>query len=90
MSEVKLELISAYILEHYAKHQDEVIDMAKRIISEHINDTEVIDDNTVLIASLNDELTKLEKKVNTLIEMRTECEISKELFKSKMSEIEIS
>ena len=88
LSEVKLELISAYILEHYAKHQDEVIDMAKRIISEHINDTEVKDDNTVLIASLNDELTKLEKKVNTLIEMRTECEISKELFKSKMSEIE--
>ena len=88
LSEVKLELIVAYILEHYTKHQDEVLEMAKQIISAHINDTEVKDDNSSLIASLTDELTKLERKLNTLIEMRTEGEISKDLFKSKAAEIE--
>ena len=88
LSEIKLEIIAAYILEHYTKHQDEVLALAKSIIASHINDTEEIDDNTALIASLNDELVKLERKLNTLIEMRTEGEISKELFKSKTVEIE--
>ena len=44
--------------------------------------------NSALIDSLTEELAKLERKLNTLIEMRTEGEISKELFKSKASEIE--
>lgn len=88
MSEVKLEIVAAYILERYTKHQDEVLETAKQIITAHINDTEVTDDNSELIASLSDELSKLEKKLNALIEMRTEGDVSKELFKSKAAEIE--
>ena len=78
-----------YAIKNYTKHRKEVLEIAKQIDAARINDTEVIDDDATLIASLTDELTKLERKLNTIIEMRTEGEISKELFKEKTEEAEI-
>ena len=78
-----------YAIKNYTKHRKEVLEIAKQIDAARINDTEVIDDDATLIASLTDELTKLERKLNTIIEMRTEGEISKELFKAKTEEAEI-
>ena len=88
LSEIKLEIMSAFILEHYTQHKEDVLALAKEILESHINDTEDREDNSSLIISLNDELNKLNHKLNTLIEMRTDGEISKELFKSKAAEIE--
>ena len=88
LSEIKLETIAAFILNHYVKHKDEVVSLAKKIISEHVDDTQEKDDNSLLINSLNDELSKLERKFDMLIEMRTDGEISKEQFKFKADEIE--
>ncbi len=83
-------MIATYILEHYTKEsKKKVLALAKSIIEAHINDIEQVDDNSALIKSLTDELAKLERKLNTLIEMRTEGEISKELFKAKTEEAEI-
>ena len=88
LSEIKLEITSAFILDRYTKHKDEVLALAKEIIASHIDDTEETEDNSSLIAALNDDLGRLNRKLNTLIEMRTDGEISKELFKSKAEEIE--
>ena len=90
LPEIKLQMVATYILEHYTKqHKKEILALAKSIIEAHINDTKNIDDNSALIKSLNDELQRLERKLNTLIEMRSEGEISKELFKTKAEEIEV-
>ena len=86
--EQKLMITANYIFTKYLKKTDTVLSLAKSIIKQHINDTECIEDNTDLIRQLINEKDKLGKKVNNLIEMRSDGEISKELFQSKVKEAE--
>jgi hypothetical protein len=81
-------IMANYIFTQYLKETDTVLALAKSIIKQHINDTERIEDNTDLIRQLNNEKDKLGRKINNLIEMRSDGEISKELFQSKVKEAE--
>ena len=86
--EQKLMIMANYIFTRFLKETDTVLNLAKSIIKQHINDTERIEDNTDIIRQLNNEKDKLGKKINNLIEMRSDGEISKDLFQSKVKEAE--
>ena len=86
--EQKLMIIANYIFTNYLRGTNQVASLAKKIIEQHINDTDTIEDNTDLIRQLTAEREKLCRKINNLIEMRSDGEISKELFQSKCKEAE--
>ena len=58
------------------------------MLEKHIDDEEVTEDNTELIAQKKAELDKLEKRLNQLISMRADDEITKEQFMNMKSEID--
>lgn len=88
VTEKKLEITANYIFTKFLKDTDNVLQLAKKVLQQHINDVEKTDDNSELIRQLNAEKEKLEKKINNLIEMRSDGEISKELFQTKCKEAE--
>ena len=88
ISEIKLEIIAAYILNKYINQKEEVLNLAKIIIKEHMNDSEEVEDNTAVITSLTSQLDKTKLKINALVQMRAEGEISKDLFLSNVKVLE--
>ena len=84
----KLQMMVKYIFNNFISNKAEVLSLAESILEAHINDTPPENDNSELIARKIYEREKLNKRLDNLIEMRADGELSRDLFKKKKEEIE--
>ena len=88
LGEARLEMIAQYIFENYITQKDVISEIAKSILAEHINDKPNNPNQDNIIHTLENDLQKLERRFDVLIELRTDGEIDKETFKRKAKELE--
>jgi len=84
----KLQFMAKYLFREFLKNTDKILDIAEEMLKQHIQDKEVIEDNSELIRKKKDALSKLEKRMNNLISMRADGEIAKEQFLSMKADID--
>lgn len=85
----KMRMMAKYIFDSFSKETECIINYALSILNKHLDDKAPIKDNTNLIKQYDEEKIKLQKRLDNLVEMRADGEISKELFKNKSSEIKM-
>ena len=86
--EWRLQMMANLIFRKYLSEKDKVLALANSILEAHIDDTEEIKNNDALIEAKQVELARLSKKLDSYVEMRSEGDISRELFRSKCAELE--
>ena len=84
----KMELIAHEIFTKHFTDISAVTELACKMIEEHINDVEDVEDNTEIIAQKNAEIEKLERKKVGLIEMRADGDIERDYFLTRKDEVE--
>lgn len=85
--EWKMKMMAKHIFSSYMKDTSSVLNLAKSILAKHITDTCDIVDNKDKIKRKRSEVEKLKKKLDNYMEMRSEGEISKEVFKAKNEDL---
>ena len=83
----KLALMAKCIFKEYSKDISPIADLALSIIDKHKNDKKKQIDNTDILRQYEDERARLQKRLDNLIEMRADGEITKEMFQAKATEI---
>lgn len=83
-----MELIAHEIFTKHFTDISAVTELACKMIEEHINDVEDVEDNTEIIAQKNAEIEKLERKKVGLIEMRADGDIERDYFLTRKDEVE--
>lgn len=83
----KLEAMALYIFKMLSIDREHIIELAMNSYEKHVND-KASDSNTQLIDSLKKEADKLNKRLDNLIEMRADGEITKDKFIEKKIEYE--
>lgn len=86
--EWKLEMMAKYIFNNFLSDKSRVLELANSMLKAHITDTKDKPDNSALIAQKQDELEKLNQKFDRYVDMRSEDEITKEVFKAKTEELQ--
>ena len=86
--EWKLKMMAKYIFKTYLSDVSKIIQLAAEMLSKHINDKKSADENTAIIKDLESSITKLEKRLENLITMRADGEISKQKFMETKQENE--
>lgn len=86
--EWKLNMMAVRIFSEYIADADKVIDLASQMLEKHIADRDDVIDNTDAIVRKQKELEKLNKKMDNYLDMRSDGEISKEIFLAKTDEIQ--
>jgi DNA invertase Pin-like site-specific DNA recombinase/uncharacterized small protein (DUF1192 family) len=86
--EWRLQMMANLIFRKYLSEKDKVLALANSILEAHIDDAEETKNNDALIESKQVELARLSKKLDSYVEMRSEGDISRELFRSKCAELE--
>ena len=86
--EWRLQMMANLILRDYLSEKNQVLALANSILDAHINDTKEQECNDHLLEAKRSELARLSKKIDNLIEMRAEGDISRELFRTKCNELE--
>lgn len=84
----KMELIAHEIFTKHFTDISAVTELACKMIEEHINDVEDVEDNTEIIAQKDAEIEKLERKKVGLIEMRADGDIERDYFLTRKDEVE--
>ena len=84
--EWKLQMMAKYIFRNFLSEKDKVLELANSMLEAHIGDKEDEVDYTPDIERKNKELEKLKSKLDSLIDMRAEGEITKEIFAEKTAE----
>lgn len=84
----KLQMMVEKIFREYLHNTEEVLALAKAMLEKHIDDEEPQTDNNRLIEQKQAEAEKLNKRLHSLIEMRADGEITRDIFKAKKQEIE--
>ena len=85
----KLAMMAKRIFKECSKDIPPIADLALSIIDKHKNDKKKQIDNTDILRQYDDERARLQKRLDNLIEMRADGEITKEMFQAKASEIKI-
>lgn len=86
--EWKLQMMAKYIFSEYINNTAEILSLAESMLEKHIDDKEEISDNTDIIEQKAREQSKLYTRLDNLIEMRADGEITKDIFTKKKAEIE--
>jgi len=86
--EWRLQLMANLIFREYLRSKDKVLSLANSILESHITDTEENRNDAAELERMEKELDTLNKKMDRFIEMRSDGEISKELFMSKSAELQ--
>ena len=86
--EWRLQMMANLIFRNYLAEKDKVLLLANSILEAHIDDIKPVQDNEAFIRAKKDELQHLNKKIDAYIEMRSEGDLSRELFRVKCAEIE--
>lgn len=84
----KLDMMAKRIFSEYIRNAPEVLELAYKMLEEHISDTQEKTDRDELIRRKNAEIEKLSNRRNNLIEMRADGDIDKESFRAKKLEID--
>lgn len=84
----KLQMMVKNIFREYLHNTAEVLALAEAMLEKHIDDEEPQTDNNRLIEQKQAEDEKLNKRLHSLIEMRADGEITRDIFKAKKQEIE--
>ena len=85
----KLAMMAKRIFKEFSKDIPPIVDLALSIIDKHKNDKKKQVDNTDMLRQYEDERARLQNRLDNLIEMRADGEITKEMFQAKASEIKI-
>jgi hypothetical protein len=83
----KLEMMARFVFKKSVGSLDSIVELAAEILKEHISDKEIKQNNSEIIKKKESEINKLNKKRDTLIEMRSDGDISKDVFRLKSDEI---
>lgn len=86
--EWRLQMMANLIFRKYLSDKDKVLALANSILEAHIGDTEEAEDTAGLLEAKRKELERLNKKLDAYIEMRSEGELSREMFRMKSAEVE--
>lgn len=87
--EWKLQMMANQIFRNYLADKQKVLDLANSMLEAHIADNEKAPDNKAeVLQQKTSALEKLNKKLDTYIEMRADGEISKDVFRIKTAETE--
>ena len=84
----KLQMMVKNIFREYLHNTAEVLALAEAMLERHIDDEEPQTDNNRLIEQKQAEVEKLNKRLHSLIEMRADGEITRDIFKVKKQEVE--
>ena len=84
----KLQMMVKNIFREYLHNTAEVLALAEAMLERHIDDEEPQTDNNRLIEQKQAEAEKFNKRLHSLIEMRADGEITRDIFKAKKQEIE--
>ncbi len=84
----KLQMMAKHIFREYLRDTAEVLALAESMLEKHIDDIDETTDNSKIIEQKQDEIEKLKKRLDNLIEMRADGEITRDVFKIKKEEIE--
>lgn len=86
ITEWKMQMMTKWVFQHCLENTDEIVSLSVNMLEKHIDDKENTVDNSALIQQKQLKIQKLNKKLDTLIEMRIDGEITKEVFKSKQED----
>lgn len=86
--EWKLQMMANHIFRSFLLNKEKVLEIANSMLEAHIGDTEDTEAKTDIINQKSAELERLRKKLNNLIDMRSDGEIGRDIFKAKCDEIE--
>ena len=84
----KLQMMAKYIFRNYLSQKDKVLELANSILEAHITDTEESVDNSAQIEDYKRELERVSRRIDNLIEMRSDGEIDKADFMKRKTEAE--
>ena len=84
----KLQMMSKYIFRNYLSQKDKVLALANSILEAHIGDTEEAVDNSAQIEDYKRELERVSRRIDNLIEMRSDGEIDKADFIKRKTDAE--
>lgn len=84
----KLQMMAKYIFSNFIFNAEEISSLALSMLDKHIDDPENNANNSEIIIQKESEITKLTKRLDNLIEMRADGEITKDVFLSKQHDIE--
>ncbi len=87
VQEWKLKMIAKYIFEKYITNTSNVLSLAQEILRKHIADRGVVINNDEIIKRKEIEIQKLRRKLDGYMEMRSEGEISRDVFREKNEEL---
>ena len=82
----KLQMMAKYVFQHFLKNTVEVITLAAEMLNKHLDDME--QDHTEEIREFESKIQKLNNRLDNLIEMRADGEITREVFKQKKEDVE--
>lgn len=85
--EWKLQLMAKYIFQKYLSDTSFILNLAESMIEKHINDKKEVVDNSDLINQKRAKMVKLSSRLDNLIEMRADGEITRDVFKAKSEKI---
>ena len=80
--------MAKYIFKNYLSQKDKVLALANSILEAHIDDTEESVDNSAQIEDYKRELERVGRRIDNLIEMRSDGEIDKADFMKRKTEAE--
>ena len=84
----KLQMMAKYIFRNYLSQKDKVLALANSILEAHIGDTEEAVDNSAQIEDYKRELERVGRRIDNLIEMRSDGEIDKADFIKRKTDAE--
>ena len=84
----KLQMMAKHIFKNYLQNTAEILTLAESLLDKYLDSEPTADNNNEFIKQKEAELEKLNKRLNNLIEMRADNEITKEIFQAKKEEIE--
>jgi DNA invertase Pin-like site-specific DNA recombinase len=85
--EWKLQLMATYIFKKYITNTSFILDFAESLLEKHKNDKEEVVDNSDVIEQKRQKMIKLSQRLDNLIEMRADNEISRDTFKEKSKQV---
>lgn len=83
--EWKIQMMANEVFKTRVNDKEKILEFTESILREHIK-TNNDENNEKLIKEKNDEISKLKKRIESLIEMRADNEIDKETFLAKKKE----
>ena len=86
--EWRLQMMANLIFRDYLADKERVLALANSMLADHIGDAEEREDVSAALERKRAELEKLNRKFDNLVEMRSDGEIGKDMFRAKCDELE--